>query len=180
MKVKLVVLHQGPQWEAGEGPDLHHRIQGLGVPPGKSHHKQRQEELYRQLLQGRMAKTSFHSKLWSASSRSWVWAWTPVLKNLLWNESCRDVREQGNGWEFFSGQETWDTLLSLHPRGTQGRVRDILWTQSHSFGPTGTSSGRPSKRLGRQPWALSLPDKELCLRASAPFLAAVPQCFLQG
>ena len=25
-------------------------------------------------------------------------------------------------------------------------------------------SGRPSKRLGRQPWALSLPDKELCLR----------------
>ena len=26
------------------------------------------------------------------------------------------------------------------------------------------SSGRPSKCLGRQPWALSLPDKELCLR----------------
>ena len=24
--------------------------------------------------------------------------------------------------------------------------------------------GRPSNRLGRQPWALSLPDKELCLR----------------
>ena len=24
--------------------------------------------------------------------------------------------------------------------------------------------GRPSKRLGMQPWALSLPDKELCLR----------------
>ena len=138
LQMRLVVLHQGPQWEAGEGPDLHHRIQGLGVPPGKSHHKQRQEELYGQLLQGRMAKTSFHSKLWSASSRSWVWAWTPVLKNLLWNESCRDVREQGNGWEFFSGQETWDTLLSLHPRGTQGRVRDILWTQSHIFGPTGT------------------------------------------
>ena len=26
------------------------------------------------------------------------------------------------------------------------------------------SSGRPSHRLGMQPWALSLPDKELCLR----------------
>ena len=26
------------------------------------------------------------------------------------------------------------------------------------------SSGRPSNRLGMQPWALSLPDKELCLR----------------
>ena len=25
-------------------------------------------------------------------------------------------------------------------------------------------TGRPSNRLGMQPWALSLPDKELCLR----------------
>ena len=34
-------------------------------------------------------------------------------------------------------------------------------------GPLGTPLGlaqRPSKRFGRQPWALSLPDKELCLR----------------
>ena len=30
-------------------------------------------------------------------------------------------------------------------------------------GPS-ASSGRPSNRLGVQPWALSLPDKELCLR----------------
>ena len=28
------------------------------------------------------------------------------------------------------------------------------------------SNGRPSNRLGMQPWALSLPDKELCLRGA--------------
>ena len=138
LQMRLVVVHQGPQQKAGEAQDPHHRIQGLDVPPGKGHHKQRRGELYGQLLQGRMTKASFHSRLWSASSGSRVWARTPVLLNLIWNESWGDVRDQGKGWGFFSGQETWETLLSLHPRGTQGRVRDILWLQSHSFGPTGT------------------------------------------
>ena len=32
------------------------------------------------------------------------------------------------------------------------------------FPPPSASSGRPGNRLGMQPWALSLPDKELCLR----------------
>ena len=35
------------------------------------------------------------------------------------------------------------------------------------------STGRPSNRLGRQPWALSLPDKELCLREAL----AVWECY---
>ena len=32
------------------------------------------------------------------------------------------------------------------------------------FPPPSASSGQPGNRLGMQPWALSLPDKELCLR----------------
>ena len=45
LQMRLVLLHQGPQAEAGEGPGLYHHIQGLGVPPGKGHHKQWREEL---------------------------------------------------------------------------------------------------------------------------------------
>ena len=56
----------------------------------------------------------------------------------------------------------------------------IVYPLSHKyrsglpFGPRSQASlqkaqgpglcGRPSNRLGMQPWALSLPDKELCLR----------------
>ena len=36
--------------------------------------------------------------------------------------------------------------------------------QSSAHPPPSASSGRPSNRWGMQPWALSLPDKELCLR----------------
>ena len=52
-QMRLVVLHQGAQRETGKGPGLHHRLHGMGVPPGKGRRKQRREELDGQLLQGR-------------------------------------------------------------------------------------------------------------------------------
>ena len=42
------------------------------------------------------AKASFHSRLWTASSRSLGGAWTPIV-NILQNEFWEDVREQGRG-----------------------------------------------------------------------------------
>ena len=36
--------------------------------------------------------------------------------------------------------------------------------QQYKIPPPSASSGGPGNRLGMQPWALSLPDQELCLR----------------
>lgn len=49
--VRLLLLHQGPQRKAGKGPGLHHRLQGLTVPPSEGRCEQRWEELHGQHLQ---------------------------------------------------------------------------------------------------------------------------------
>ena len=45
-----------------------------------------------------LAKASFHSRLWPASSMSLGGTRMPILKNLLWNESWGNFSEQGRGW----------------------------------------------------------------------------------
>ena len=148
LQMRLVVLHQGPHREVGEGPGLHHRLHGMGVPPGKGRHKQPRDELDGQLLQGRNGQGLILQQALAGQLQESGWGpdahpEEPTPGQVL--GGCQRARGGGS----FSGQGTGETLLSLHPQGTQGRVRDILWSQSHSFGPTGTrTSLSPSSNKG--------------------------------
>ena len=55
----------------------------------------------------------------------------------------------------------WEEPVKTHRQGCCLAQAGAL---GPCFPPPSASSGRPGNRLGMQPWALSLPDKELCLR----------------
>ena len=77
----------------------------------------------------------------------------PSISNLILTMRYLSGKESGRRFLGTNGGSLWLWCCLAQP-GALGP-----W-----FPPPSASSGRPGNRLGMQPWALSLPDKELCLR----------------
>lgn len=73
--VSLPFLHQSSHREAGEGPDLHHCLQGLVVPPRKGCHEQRRKKLHGQHLQSSNGQCLVLQQALTCQFQESSWGW---------------------------------------------------------------------------------------------------------